>query len=84
VLKTEAGEAQETMLAWPPVKLSWNSNANEAAVIHRQRGFLSDPILEACPQPRIYITRDVDCCCSDEVIPVNTSVMGLTVFEYAF
>jgi hypothetical protein len=57
------------MLSRLPVEFGWNRNTDEAAVVQGDSGFLRDTILKAGSKPWVYVTRNVDCRCGDEVIP---------------
>jgi len=71
------------MLSRCPVEFGWNCNASKAIVFYGYLGFLADAILEACPQPGVDVARNIDGCCSDEIIPSEMSVSVLCLVMVA-
>ena len=67
--EAEGREAQETMLSWLPVEFRGDGNAREAIFFYRDLGALADAVFEEGAEVRVYIARDVDDCCGNEVVP---------------
>lgn len=57
------------MLPRYPVKINRNFDANKAVVFCKNPSFRVDAIFEARPKPGVDVTRDIDSCSSDKVIP---------------
>lgn len=69
------------MLPWYPMKICRNRNANKATVLYKDLSFRVDAILEACSKPSVDVTRNVNSCSGDEVIPmvfVNNCIIVLS------
>lgn len=64
------------MLTGYPEKVGWNCDANKAIFLHKNLSFRFDAVLEASPHPGIGVTRNIDSCSGDEIIPTSLSVAG--------
>lgn len=77
VYDAKAREAQEAMLAWCPMELGWDRNANKAVVFDRNLALLSPPVLKDGAKPRVDKTRNIDGRRRDEVMPTGQCVVTM-------
>jgi hypothetical protein len=55
-----------------PVEVGGNGDACEAVLFDEDVRTLRCAVLKARAEPRVDITRNVDSCCSDKVVPFNS------------
>jgi hypothetical protein len=65
----EAREAQETVLTRCPGEGRGNGDADEAAGVQGDSGFLRHTVFETSAQPGVGVAGNVDCGGGDEVVP---------------
>lgn len=57
------------MLTRRPRRGRGDGDTRESVFFNFDSGFLAETIFEEGAEPGINVARDVDCCCSDEVVP---------------